>query len=192
MADIKNYRIGVDYKLYTIGEDGKRVLEEETTREVPFRYLSGFAMTLDKFEEQTVGLNVGDTFDFIVEKDEAYGDYHADRILDLDKEMFTIDGKFDSQHIKVGAIVPLNNEDGAHFFGHVLEITDTTVKMDLNHPLAGKTLNFVGSIVEKLEASPQEIQAMMAHLAGEGGCGNCGGCHGGDCHSCGGGCGGCN
>lgn len=59
MADIKNYRIGVDYKLYTVGDNGERILEEETTKDVPFRYLSGFAMTLDKFEEETVGLNAG-------------------------------------------------------------------------------------------------------------------------------------
>lgn len=32
MADIKNYRIGVDYKLYTVGDNGERILEEETTR----------------------------------------------------------------------------------------------------------------------------------------------------------------
>lgn len=192
MADTKNYRIGVDYKLYTVGDNGERVLEEETTKDVPFRYLSGFAMTLDKFEEETVGLNVGDTFDFTIEKEDAYGDYFADRVLDLSKDMFSVDGKFDAENIKVGAIVPLQNEDGARFFGHVLEITDTTVKMDLNHPLVGRRLNFVGCIVEKIEASAQEIQAMMSHLAGEGGCGSCGGgCHGGDCGSCDGGCGGC-
>ena len=65
--------------------------------------------------------------------------------------------------------------------------------MDLNHPLAGKTLNFKGTVVEKVEATPQEIQAMISHLAGEGGCGGCGGGSCGSCGGCGeGGCGGCN
>lgn len=190
----KNYRIGIDYKLYVIEDNGNAVLEEETTAQEPFRYLSGFSMTLEKFEQETVNLNVGDTFDFTLSKDEAYGDYYDERVLMLSKDMFCIDGKFDSQNIQVDALVPLQNEDGQRFLGHVLEITDTQVKMDLNHPLAGKTLNFKGNVVEKIEATPQEIQAMIAHLAGEGGCGgcgggNCGGCGGGNCGE--GGCGGC-
>lgn len=190
----KNYRIGIDYKLYVIEENGNAVLEEETTAQEPFRYLSGFSMTLEKFEKETADLNVGDTFDFTLTKDEAYGDYYAERVLMLDKQMFCIDGKFDSENIQVDALVPLQNEDGQRFLGHVLEITDTQVKMDLNHPLAGKTLNFNGTVVEKEEATPQEIQAMIAHLTGEGG--GCGGCGGGSCGDCGGGncgsgCGGC-
>lgn len=188
-----NYRIGINYKLYVTDNDGQSYLEEETTENEPFRYLSGFNMTLEKFEQMTANLNVGDTFDFTLTKDEAYGDYYEDRVLDLDKQMFVVNGKFDSEHIQVGALVPLQNEDGQRFLGNVLDITDNTVKMDLNHPLAGKTLNFKGSVVEKIEATPQEIQAMMAHLAGEGSCGgcgggSCGGCSGGDCS---GGCGGC-
>lgn len=182
----KNYRIGIDYKLYVINDNGEATLEEETTQQEPFRYLSGFNMTLEKFEQETASLNVGDTFDFTLTKEEAYGDYYEERVLMLDKQMFCINGKFDSQNIQIDALVPLQNEEGQRFLGHVLEITETHVKMDLNHPLAGKTLNFKGTVVEKIEATPQEIQAMMAHLTGQGGCGGCGG---GSCGSCGGGCG---
>ena len=98
--------------------------------------------------------------------------------------MFCIDGKFDDEHIYVDAIVPLQNQDGNRFMGHVLEISENTVKMDLNHPLAGKELNFVGSVVESREATNGEIQAMINHMTGGGGCGGCGG-------GCNGGCGGC-
>ena len=67
-----------------------------------------------------------------------------------------------------------------------MDITDDKVKMDLNHPLAGKTLNFKGRVLEKREASNQEIQNLVNFLSGEGGCG-CGDC-GGGCgdHECGG------
>lgn len=184
MSEI-NYRIGIDYQLYVIEADGTAVLEEQTTAQEPFRYLSGFNMTLEKFEKETASLAVGDSFDFTLTKEEAYGDYYEDRVLMLEKEMFCINGKFDSENIQVDALVPLQNAEGQRFMGHVLEITDTHVRMDLNHPLAGKTLNFKGTVVEKEEASAQEIQAMIAHLTGQGGCGGCGG------GSCGGNCGGC-
>lgn len=185
--DKKEYKsIAVDYKLYVI-ENGEKELQEETSAGNPFRFLSGFGMTISGFENAIAPLAVGDTFDFTLSKDDAYGDYYAERVLDLDKEMFCIDGKFDDEHIYVDAIVPLQNQDGNRFMGHVLEISDSKVKMDLNHPLAGKELNFVGSVVESREATNGEIQAMINHMTGGGGCGGCGGgCKGG----CGGDCGG--
>lgn len=185
--DKKEYKsIAVDYKLYVI-ENGEKDLQEETSAGNPFRFLSGFGMTIPGFENAIAPLAVGDKFDFTLSKDDAYGDYYAERVLDLDKEMFCIDGKFDDEHIYVDAIVPLQNQDGNRFMGHVLEISDSKVKMDLNHPLAGKELNFVGSVVESREATNGEIQAMINHMTGGGGCGGCGGgCKGG----CGGDCGG--
>ena len=120
--DKKEYKsIAVDYKLYVI-ENGEKSLQEETTAGNPFRFLSGFGMTIPGFENAIAPLAVGDTFDFTLSKDDAYGDYYAERILDLAKDMFCIDGKFDDEHIYVDAIVPLQNQDGNRFMGHVLEL----------------------------------------------------------------------
>ncbi|MEE1091979.1 MAG: peptidylprolyl isomerase, partial [Prevotella sp.] len=113
-----------------------------------------------------------------------------ERVLDLDKQIFCINGHFDHENIYKDAIVPLQNEDGNHFYGKVLDITEDTVKMDLNHPYAGKDLQYEGTIVMSREATKEEIQAMVNRLSGEGCCcgGNCGG-HGG-CGEDGCGCGG--
>ena len=69
----------------------------------------------------------------------------------------------------------MQNEDGNRFTGRVLDVTEDTVKMDLNHPLAGLDLLFKGEIVENREATNEEIQQMLSHISGEGGCGGCGG-----------------
>ncbi len=187
-----NKYIAVSYKLYTI-TDGKNDMVEEAPAEQPFQFISGFGTTLDAFETEIVKLSQGDDFDFVLTKDQAYGDHEAARVLDLEREMFCINGHFDHEHIFKGAIVPLQNADGNHFYGHVLEINDTTVKMDLNHPLAGETLNFKGKVLESREATNAEIQGMINRLAGGGcscGCGSCGGDCGGDCgDGCDSGCG---
>ena len=95
-------------------------------------------------------------------------------MLDLNKDIFTINGHFDHENIYKDAVVPLQNEDGNRFMGHVLDITEDKVKMDLNHPLAGKDLLFKGKVLENREATNDEIQHMMNHLHGEGGYCGCG------------------
>ena len=45
------------------------------------------------------GLNEGDTFNFTLLPSEAYGEHLADRVLDLEKEIFTVNGHFDHDNI---------------------------------------------------------------------------------------------
>ena len=66
-----NKFIAVSYKLYTI-EDGERELVEETTAGRPFQFLSGFGLTLEAFENQIVGLEKGAEFDFELTKEYSY------------------------------------------------------------------------------------------------------------------------
>ncbi len=192
-----NKYIAVSYKLYTT-TNGETHLIEEAPAERPFQFISGFGVTLEAFEANIANLEQGADFDFQLTKDEAYGDYEEARVLDLEREMFCINGHFDHEHIYKDAIVPMQNEDGNRFYGRVLEINDTTVKMDLNHPLAGETLNFKGKVLENREATTAEIQGLINRLSGGGcscGCGDCSGGCGDDCeggcdgHHHGGGCG---
>ena len=176
----KNQFIAVAYKLYAVGEKSLEFIEE-ATEERPFTFISGFGITLPEFEKQIEGLNEGDKFEFKLTKEEAYGDYEQEHVVSLDREVFCINGHFDHDNVFVDAILPLQNEDGQRFQGRVLEITDKQVTVDLNHPLAGKELSFSGSVVQKREATNEEIQHLINHMNGEGcGCG---------CDECGGGCG---
>ncbi len=184
MEENKNKYIAVAYKLFT-DKDGQTTLEEEATAELPFVFISGFGFTIDAFEKELVNLAEGDHFDFTLSKEQAYGDIDSEGIVDFDRELFYIDGKFDNEHVAVGAILPLQNEQGQRFFGKVLDITDKKVKLDFNHPLAGKSLNFVGQVIESREATTDEIQSVINQMSG--GCGGCGGSCG-SCGSCDDGC----
>ena len=181
-----NKYIAVAYKLYT-NENGTENMIEEATLAKPFQFISGMGLALDDFEKKVETLETGTDFDFTLSKEQAYGEHEDERVLSLDREMFCIDGKLDEEHVFVDAIIPLQNENGQRFLGKVLEIGDSKVKVDLNHPLAGKDLHFVGSILESREATNEEIQNLITHM--NGGCGgNCGDCHG-DCGGHGDGCG---
>ncbi len=190
-----NNFIEVSYKLYTI-ENGEKELVEEATAEQPFQFISGMGTTLEAFEKEVAGLDKEQAFDFTLSQDDAYGDYETERVVDVNKEIFTLNGHFDHDNVYVDAVIPLLNEDGNRFYGRVLSIGEEQVKIDLNHPLAGKVLNFVGQVVEKREATNEELQALIAQMSGGGcgcgcscgedneeggnGCGEscgCGGCH---------------
>lgn len=184
--NINKYLV-IAYKLYA-DENGEEKLIEEATEERPFVFLSGFGVALTKFEETVEALDGGQEFELKLEVEDAYGEHLEERVVTLKKEIFNVNGAFDSKNVFVGAMLPLQNEDGNRFQGKVLEITDENVKIDLNHPLAGKALHFKGKVIENRPATNGEIQQMAQLLSGEGcgGCGgNCeGGCEGGCCGGC--------
>ena len=182
MENKTNKLIAAQYQLFTISENGERKLVEETTKEQPFVFITGFDAALDALEERLENLKLGEKFDFELEKEKAFGEYEPSRVIELNKEMFIVDGQFDSKNIFKGAQIPLKNEDGNFFIGTVLEIGDAAVKVDLNHPLAGKKLNFKGYIIENREATKDEIKTMLSHMNGGGCGGDCGGCESGCGH----------
>lgn len=175
--------IAVAYDLYTDNSKGIHELVEQAPAEHPFQFISGMGAALDSFEEKMLGLNEGDTFDFTLEVDDAYGPYEQAHVLSLDKSIFSPNGHFDKENIFPGNVIPLMNEDGNRFQGLILEVKEDKVVVDLNHPLAGKKLHFKGSVVTSRPATDDEIQGMINLMSGEG-CGCCGGEDG--CGGCGG------
>ena len=183
----ENKYITVAYELYTDNEKGIHELVEKAPVEHPFQFITNMGVALDAFEAKVAALAEGENFDFTLTADEAYGPYEEAHVIDLDKEIFCIDGRFDKNTIYPGNVIPLVNADGNRFQGLILEVTDSKVKVDLNHPLAGKDLHFRGEVVTSRPATVAEIQAMAQMLSGEGGCGcgsdDCGGgCHDHDHH----------
>ena len=181
----------LEYDLYVDGENGQEELMEKATAETPLVYCHGEGMMLPAFEQQMEGLAEGEAFDFRIACQDAYGEYDDEGVLTLDKKMFyNGDGEFDIERVYVGAIVPMNTADGQVINAQIAEITADNVTIDLNHPLAGENLHFVGKVLNLRDVTEGELKALHHR-----GCGGCGGhCNGGDCGGdCQeGGCGNCN
>ena len=183
METVENKYITLAYKLYTI-ENGEKEFSEEAPAEHPFQFISGLGLTLESFENQVKDLNKGDKFDFTIKAEEAYGEYDEEHVIDLPKNIFEIEGKFDSERVVEGAVIPLMTSEGQRINGSVVEVKDDVVVMDMNHPLAGCDLNFVGEITENRPATNDELAEMARMMSGGGCSGGCGGgCNCGDCSS---------
>ena len=170
--------VTLQYDLYVDGENGQEELMEKATAEAPLVYCHGEGMMLPAFEQNMKGLQEGESFDFRIPCQEAYGEYDDEGVLTLDKKMFfNGDGEFDSERVYVGAIVPMNTADGQVINAQIAEITKENVTIDLNHPLAGENLHFVGKVLNLRDVTEGELKALHHR-----GCGGCGGhCNDGDC-----------
>ncbi len=173
---------------YTLTVDG--AVADKASAEKPLEYIHGKGMLLPKFEQEVGGKEVGESFEFTLTPEEGYGVYSSDYLFELPLSAFEIDGKVREDLLQPGRVIPMMNQDGGVVQGTVKEVKTESVLMDFNHPMAGKTLHFTGSVVNVREATEEELSNGLAHKCGcgkkkEGGCD--GGCEGGGCE--GGGCG---
>lgn len=191
MDKVANKYIAVSYQLYTV-EDEKKSLVEQTQQGRPFQFISGFGVSLDAFERQVVLLQPGEKFEIKLLPGEAFGEYDEDGVRTLAREMFVVDGKFDSANIYNGAVITLTDEEEHRFMARVTDVSESGVTVDINHPLAGETLLFTGVVLENRDATTAEIEHMLQRLSCEcSGCDDCGGCDGDDNKGQGGCCGHC-
>ncbi len=167
-----NKYINASYQLYDI-TGGQNELIEQTSDDQPLSFITGLGLLLEDFEQQLIDLEIGRKFNFTLQPEQAYGIHSDDRVVELDKQLFFVDGKFDEANVYQDAIIPLQNEDGNRFIGRVIKVFADKVKIDLNHPLAGRTLNFRGEILENREASNEEVAQFIGQLSNNGG--HCGG-----------------
>lgn len=177
--------VTLQYDLYVDGENGKEEVMEQATEDRPLVYCHGEGMMLPAFEEHMAGLTIGESFDFRIACQDAYGEYDTDGVLQLEKKMFyNGDGEFDSERVFVGAVVPMNTVDGQIINAQIVEVSKESVTIDLNHPLAGENLHFVGKVMNIRDVTEGELKALH-HRGCSGGChGKCGDCDNG----CGNGC----
>ena len=172
---------------YELEVDGQIV--DKTTKERPLDYIHGTGSLLPKLEAHIEGMEPGATFDVTLSPADGYGEIDPDRIIDLPKSAFEVNGEIREDLLVPGNTIPMMNSMGGVIPGVVVEVTENLVKMDLNHQMAGKTLHFTGEVLTVREATEKELteglHGEFVHTCG------CGGCHGydGDCGGCEGGCG---
>ena len=171
---------------YELEVDGQVV--DRTTKERPLDYIHGTGSLLPKLEAHIEGMEPGATFDVTLSPADGYGEVDPSRIIDLPKAAFEVNGEVREDLLVPGNTIPMMNSMGGVIPGVVLEVSEDSVKMDLNHQMAGKTLHFTGEVLSVREATEKELteglHGEFVHSCGCGGChggSDCGGCEGGHC-----------
>ncbi|QDH78371.1 peptidylprolyl isomerase [Echinicola soli] len=163
----KNKVVSVAYELHVDdGENGKE-FKEKVTKEQAFAFLFGAGNTLPALEEVIAGKKVGDTFEVFIDFENAYGDYDESKVAIVPTSNFKEDGKKNKALLKVGRVIPMQDDQGNHLRGEITKVDYKGVHMDFNSPLAGYDLYFTGEIVGIRDADPEEID--HGHVHGPGG-----------------------
>lgn len=158
MAIENNNVVTLNYTLHTIEENGEKTFVEQTTTENPLTFLYGVGMMLPKFEENIAGLQIGEKTSFALDAVDAYGERDDKAMAQLPADMFNETGL-----PPVGEVLPLQDNQGNQFRAVVVEVSPEVVVADLNHPMAGKKLNFDIEILAMRPATEEELSHGHSH-----------------------------
>lgn len=146
--------ISLEYTLK--GSDGK-VIESSKGQE-PLRYIHGQKNMVPGLEKELTGMKVGGQKNVKVKPEDGYGPVNPQAFQEVPKE------KIPANALKVGAILAAPTPDGGAMPVRIHQIKEKTVVLDLNHPMAGKTLVFDVKIVD-IQPPPQQPPAQAAKPA---------------------------
>ncbi len=138
-------------------EEGKVV--GRTQPNSPVAALIGYHFLVPGLEKALDGHEKGDEFTITLNPAESYGEYDKTMLQEVDRRMF---GDFP---IAVGNVFEADSNNGPVAVV-IKEIKDDIVVVDGNHPLAGKTLNFMVVVEDVREATAEEKEHGHAHPNG--------------------------
>lgn len=149
--------VSIDYKLH-LG-DGNVVDASEPGE--PLTYLHGEGQIVPGLERDLLGLGAGDARKVIVTPADGYGDHDPAGLQHVERKAFPEDVTLEIG-MEMSAVGP-----GGEMVSFVIrEVKGDQVVVDLNHPLAGKTLHFDVTVREVRAATAEELEHGHAHGAG--------------------------
>ena len=146
---------------YTLTDDIGTELDSSSERD-PMTYIHGRGMIIPGLEQALEGQVVGASLKVSIAPKDGYGVVDPQMIEAVPRDSFR-----NVDTIEVGMQFEAQTEKGDTVAVTVTAVSDDTVTVDGNHPLAGKTLNFDVSIEEVRDATEEELE--HGHVHGPGG-----------------------
>jgi len=146
---------------FTLKDDQGNVVDSTTGQE-SFSFISGSKQILPKLEERIGEMLIGSKKSVVLLAEDGYGEYQEEAVRTVSRSEFPPDTE-----IEVGQGFFATAPDGKHVQFFIKNIDGDKVKVDFNHPLAGKELHFEVELLDLRDATPEELE--HGHVHGEGG-----------------------
>ena len=144
---------------YNLSSDDAFV--ESSREREPLTILMGAGNIIPGLESALLGRSLGERFDISIKPEDAYGERREAWTQRVPKKYFS-----QSHNLQPGTTTVLHTAEG-HRMVTVVKVGSSVVDVDLNHPMAGKTLKFDVEIVDVRAPTSEEIE--HGHVHGEGG-----------------------
>ena len=145
--------VSMDYTLLVDGE----VVDTSDGRE-PLQFIQGTGNIIPGLERELYGMVIGDSKKVSVAAADAYGELDPEAYAEVPRAEFP-----DNIPVEKGIEIQVRDESDNPMYARIDTFDDEIVKLDFNHPLAGKTLNFDVKIVALRGASPEELDHGHVH-----------------------------
>ena len=122
-------------------EDGSQ-FDSSYDRGDPISFTVGSGQMIEGFENNILGMSLGERKTFTITSDKAYGPHIAEAIHSVPKSNFPSDFDF-----TIGGMVTGSQGEGRPVVGKILEEKEDSIVLDFNHPMAGKDLTFEVEVV---------------------------------------------
>jgi len=132
---------------YTLTIDGKVV--DSTNGREPLHYIHGTHQIIPGLERALAGMKVGESKSVTVSPEDGYGKVDPAAIVEVPKTQLPSDVK-----PAVGMVLRGMNPNGQSFRAKINEVKKESVVLNMNHPFAGKTLNFQVKVVGVAPPAP--------------------------------------
>jgi FKBP-type peptidyl-prolyl cis-trans isomerase SlyD len=141
---------------YTLTVDGEVV--DSTEGIEPISFLQGYENIIPGLERELYGLKIGDSKKVHVVAKDAYGENDPEAVVEVPRKDIPKDIP-----LKPGTELQVTNEDGELLDAVIVSVSKDLVRLDFNHPLAGKDLDFALTVVDLREAEPEELEHGHVH-----------------------------
>ncbi len=148
--------VSMDYTLHVNGE----LLDTSEGRE-PLEFLQGSGNIIPGLERELYGMVIGESKDVTVAPADGYGTVDPQAYVEVPRNQFP-----EEIPMKTGTEIQVRDQSGQPMYARIEEVGDETVKLNFNHPLAGKELQFNVKIVRLRSATDEEVNHGHAHSPG--------------------------
>jgi FKBP-type peptidyl-prolyl cis-trans isomerase SlyD len=134
MPIVKNNVVFISYQLAFPDEDGQPDVVEIVDEKEPMVFIHGLSGLPEAFEKNLLGLNEGDTFDFSISAEDAYGNVDPNAIIQLPKSIFQAEDQSADDILQIGNFIPMTDDQGNRMQGLVVSIEGETVTISGENP----------------------------------------------------------
>ncbi len=148
-----NVVVSLDYTLQVDGE----VIDSSQEGE-PIQFIQGHGQIIPGLESELYGMSVGEHKDVTISPENGYGTVDPENIADIPRSEFP-----DEIPLEPGVELEVQNQDGEVMDARIVLVDSENVRLDFNHPLAGKELHFSVDVIGLRQPTAEELTHGHVH-----------------------------